>query len=151
MWHLGSNTDEFYVYLYIYIDRFCSCFHNRITGSLPSEVFFFFCLDHCCLFFFKRENIKSQANNTQRSCCTVQPSSQVKYLQFVESIAQYRVHFRWPYDLQTTRETSSGQFYVCVFSCSKRLCAQRLCAYPGRYELHVWYPKSFPSHSSAPS
>lgn len=25
------------------------------------------------------------------------------------------------------------------------------CAYPGRYELHVWYPKSFPSHSSAPS
>lgn len=26
-----------------------------------------------------------------------------------------------------------------------------LCAHPGRYELHVWYPKSFPSHSSAPS
>lgn len=25
------------------------------------------------------------------------------------------------------------------------------CAHPGRYELHVWYPKSFPSHSSAPS
>lgn len=44
MWHLSSNTDEFYVCLYI--SRFCSFFHNRITGSLLQS----FCLEHCCLF-----------------------------------------------------------------------------------------------------
>lgn len=43
MWHLSSNTDEFYVCLYI--SRFCSFFHNN-HWQPPC-----FCLEHCCLFF----------------------------------------------------------------------------------------------------
>lgn len=103
MWHLSSNTDEFYVCLYI--SRFCSFFHNRITGSLHVFAWSIVVFSFFFSFFL---HVKSQANNTQRSHSTVQTTPQVKYLQFVESIVQYLVHLRWPYDLQIIRKTFSG-------------------------------------------
>lgn len=93
-------------YLYTYTD-FVLFFHRRIIGGLYLQSFtwrFFF---YFCMKIFP---LPVKQKPTTGLHCIVQLPPQVKYLQFVESIAQCGVHLRWPYDLQIAGETTFKSF-----------------------------------------
>lgn len=73
-------------------------FYHRFIGCLSTLKKSF----AWCIFFFgmKKFLLRVKQKTPKGSCCTAQTPPQVKYLQFVESITQYGVHLRWPYDLQ---------------------------------------------------
>lgn len=103
-WHLSSNTGV----ISIYIHRLCSVLSSENNWRPLPSVFhleiFLFCF---CMKIFL---LPVKQKPPRGLHCIVQLPPQVKYLQFVESIAQCGVHLRWPYDLQIAGETTFMSF-----------------------------------------
>lgn len=102
------------------------------------------------LFFFQNIPVVTSEQHPG-SCCSVQPSSKILAVCGVKCTV-------WCTPEVTVRPKTKGKKTIlvlnfCFFKQYFYLWTLPLVfwAYPGRYELHVWYPKSFPSHSSAPS
>lgn len=107
--HWLASQQQYRGVIHTVLMRFVFFFHHRIIGclylqSLLLGAFFFFCM--------KIFLLRVKQKTPKGSRCTVQLPPQVKYLQFVESITQYGVHLRWPYDLRTGETTFQSVKHV---------------------------------------